>query len=856
MSAAILPQVKLLKAYKQYPAGAVFSVIGKTTTGQYKLKNSSGKDITGFSGWDPLLFNNVNPSGQPVDDPSANPGHSRPASVVPSPPSGPPPPIQGANNSLQRMVNVKKLNQNNIVQLKPGKGPVPYKNSGRKFVITKKGRTGRFSLLDDTGKNVTGTWGWNPEDFNKNKAIDREPFQIGNKAKFSNQATATKYGKSANNVFTVTGRSNAGKLLLDNSTGKKYEGEWNPLNFIATKSNVHGQSNVPGQSNVGANVNKKASTNVIANSGAPVRNPEDPKINSEGQFIRDKTNTSRKYMIVGLTSQIGKNRVLLKPALDYGGDADDEGLKDGIKEIKSSELLKDGNYEIIKLRFRLAPPAMADKFSMFPDFKESIKNNTNKKTDFFEILGRLRGDGFHIGKVIDDYTRNNLNEAEKNINFTIILPFENSFIQKLISSGNIEGKYTTRGKVQIFADIADVLEEWEYDPDYPPSDKVDEEIEEENNNGTRFKPRNLDKKSNMIANIIATDRFLERDDVANGNIGKLQLDRYFKDKYTMTKKRALHNIISNILLKEVIRPGRFELMKTIIEKLFATYQTTGNTALTKHSLLDSIIYIIDKLLLFNLTPDKNGIAENKRNPRNRLLEIIEKGSSELGDGGKIFIQEYISTARDNQKAKEHVNTPEETKYKAKKAIEENLFKKQEESTAARNARAVAEDRVKQLTAELNVISKNTSKLNQKVPAEQKLKEAQNALKAAKANEFTKKQTFNQARVNAAKKRKAIDNGNDPNSAQNTVVNNTTTVAGPIVNGAPVAVGAPVATGGYKLKKTIKKPKGTKKVKKITTYTKAELEKIAKKNKVTLKRRDGAKKNKEELFKALKRQGLV
>jgi hypothetical protein len=59
-----------------------------------------------------------------------------------------------------------------------------------------------------------------------------------------------------------------------------------------------------------------------------------------------------------------------------------------------------------------------------------------------------------------------------------------------------------------------------------------------------------------------------------------------------------------------------------------------------------------------------------------------------------------------------------------------------------------------------------------------------------------------------------------------------------------------------MKKSIKKPKGTKKVKKITTYTKPELEKIAKKHKVPLKKRDGSKKNKEDLFKSLKRQGLV
>ena len=69
-----------------------------------------------------------------------------------------------------------------------------------------------------------------------------------------------------------------------------------------------------------------------------------------------------------------------------------------------------------------------------------------------------------------------------------------------------------------------------------------------NNNGAQFEPRNLVKKSNMIANIIATNRFLERDDLKNGNIAKLKLERYFNNKYTMTKKRALHNIISNILL--------------------------------------------------------------------------------------------------------------------------------------------------------------------------------------------------------------------------------------------------------------------------------------------------------------------
>ena len=57
------------------------------------------------------------------------------------------------------------------------------------------------------------------------------------------------------------------------------------------------------------------------------------------------------------------------------------------------------------------------------------------------------------------------------------------------------------------------------------------------------------------------------------------------------------------------------------------------------------------------------------------------------------------------------------------------------------------------------------------------------------------------------------------------------------------------------KKKEKKPK-QKKVKEIDTYLKPQLEKIAKKNDVNLKNRDGTIKNKQQLFNSLKRKNLI
>ena len=53
-----------------------------------------------------------------------------------------------------------------------------------------------------------------------------------------------------------------------------------------------------------------------------------------------------------------------------------------------------------------------------------------------------------------------------------------------------------------------------------------------------------------------------------------------------------------------------------------------------------------------------------------------------------------------------------------------------------------------------------------------------------------------------------------------------------------------------------KPKKEKKVKEIDTYLKPQLEKIAKKNDVNLKNRDGSVKNKQQLFNSLKRKNLI
>jgi len=57
-------------------------------------------------------------------------------------------------------------------------------------------------------------------------------------------------------------------------------------------------------------------------------------------------------------------------------------------------------------------------------------------------------------------------------------------------------------------------------------------------------------------------------------------------------------------------------------------------------------------------------------------------------------------------------------------------------------------------------------------------------------------------------------------------------------------------------KSVKKPK-TKSVKKqISLYKRSQLEKLAKKNKISLKKRDGTPKTKLQLFRSLKRKGLL
>jgi hypothetical protein len=60
-------------------------------------------------------------------------------------------------------------------------------------------------------------------------------------------------------------------------------------------------------------------------------------------------------------------------------------------------------------------------------------------------------------------------------------------------------------------------------------------------------------------------------------------------------------------------------------------------------------------------------------------------------------------------------------------------------------------------------------------------------------------------------------------------------------------------GSGKIKK---KEIKSKKVKEIDTYLKPQLEKIAKKNNVNLKNRDGTIKNKQQLFNSLKRKKLI
>jgi hypothetical protein len=243
-------------------------------------------------------------------------------------------------------------------------------------------------------------------------------------------------------------------------------------------------------------------------------------------------------------------------------------------------------------------------------------------------------------------------------------------------------------------------------------------------------------KSKMIEDIIATNKILESCENGKRINNDLlpYLNKYFEGKYTMNKKRALHNIISNILLKETLTEQGMNVIKTIISMLSSKFKEDEHT---NYAIIDSIIFIIDKLYLVGL--DKS---------REELLDIIKKHFDELGETTS-FIKAYIDNANENA-------------------------------------------------------DKNSKRL-------------------ILGTHFENYQS------NTNKAKKEDEESNELYS---------------------------YSSGGSKLKKIIKKPKGTKKPKKINTYTKPELEKIAKKHKVSLKKRDGTKKNKEELFKSLKRKALV
>jgi hypothetical protein len=232
-------------------------------------------------------------------------------------------------------------------------------------------------------------------------------------------------------------------------------------------------------------------------------------------------------------------------------------------------------------------------------------------------------------------------------------PINNPTIAKYGSS--LLGKYTNATQIRLFIEsentpIFEIYNETTANKykQYSILNKEKSPNGEENSEvsqGKKFSGKPLKNKASMIANIIATNRFLERNNIVikdeNGkpdqnNINQLALDRYFEENYTMTKKRALHNIISNVLLKENIRPGRQKLMENIIDKLVEKYGKENGKP--KQAVLDSIIYIIDKLLLFNIK------SNNTTNPRTILLNKIEKAN--LGEA-KTFIEDYIKQAKEN-----------------------------------------------------------------------------------------------------------------------------------------------------------------------------------------------------------------
>jgi hypothetical protein len=758
------------------------------------------------------------------------------------------------NNDSKKIANLK-LSQDNIIEFKKGKAPKGYAN-GNKFIVAKEpGKNGKFSIIDKDGKKVPVMWSEWDSSYFKNERINRTPFKEQNKVKFFKEETAKKYGKSKNNEFTVTGRTKIGKLLLKNSTGQKLDGEWNPLNFqrenplanvvpnsstnkatpasgannnknesisnlqgaiptsVATPaSGTNNNKNKSMSSNSqvttpasGANNNKKES---ISNSqgATPTTDPaqintqgvKKAKVISRGQFLLKKDdNDSSLYEIISTTQPtVGPGTYTLE---------DDAGAK---KENLSEENVKN-DYKVAKLQFKAGNTIDDLKRENFPDL------NDLGEEEFKTILKNCMADGFEFGFGLNEKDYNNNNNNKKKLNgvntfFIIYLPYNNSIIKNNLSK--IKSKYTTANRIRLYGVPKQLLIRFDesiskqYYSDFSYYKTNPANGNQGNNEavaqGKKFSGKELKNKASMIANIIATNRFLERNDInGENNIDQLKLIRYFENNYTMTKKRALHNIISNILLKENVRPGRQKLMEKIIDELVEKYATAN--AKDKYAVLDSIIYIIDKLLLFN-------IKSNNNNPRKTLLTQIE--NADLGEA-KEFIKTYIDQAKKNQG-----NTGSSSASSTNKPVTKSDHK---QNTNISGAIELAKGPAS--ASQVNISNKNSNSTSGQMlitPPHV----AQPPLPGSPLN------------------KPAGANVNTPRPS--------------------VAPGVAPTSGGYKSKKLMKTKKSTKitkvtrKVKQVNTYTKPKLEKIAKKNKVSLKKRDGSKKTKEELFKSLKRKGLL
>jgi hypothetical protein len=144
-------------------------------------------------------------------------------------------------------------------------------------------------------------------------------------------------------------------------------------------------------------------------------------------------------------------------------------------------------------------------------------------------------------------------------------------------------------------------------------------------------------KKNMVKEIMETNNIFNSCDYTNlENESDRLLDYY--EFYTPNKKRVIHNFLSNILHKKILSQGDYDLLKSHVRKILNILKNAATTnEIKKIMLIDTSIYIIDKIFLYRLKLDDSLLSadKTKQDFRYKILFNLDK-NKELSNYIKLY----------------------------------------------------------------------------------------------------------------------------------------------------------------------------------------------------------------------------